>query len=115
MKHKPTVLSLVLRVVTGDFTWLYKSYSYIQGGPGDSNQQSHGSPDTDMKPTSEPMKEQNLKYFITESKETTWNIRNQSEVWSLFSFLMSEKVTEKEHQGFLIRTSFYSIVNIFCS
>lgn len=64
MKHKPTVLSLVLRVVTGDFTWLYKSYSYIQGGPGDSNQQSHGSPDTDMKPTSEPMKEQNLKYFF---------------------------------------------------
>lgn len=61
---KPTVLSLVLRVVTGDFTWLYKSYSYIQGGPGDSNQQSHGSPDTDMKPTSEPMKEQNLKYFL---------------------------------------------------
>lgn len=65
MKHKPTVPSLVLiRVVTGDFTWLYKSYSYIQGGPGDSNQQSHGSPDTDMKPTSEPMKEQNLKYFL---------------------------------------------------
>lgn len=27
-------------------------------------QQSHGSPDTDMKPTSEPMKEQNLKYFL---------------------------------------------------
>lgn len=64
MKHKPTVLSLVLRVVTGDFTWLYKSYSYIQGGPRDSNQQSHGSPDTDMKPTSEPMKEQNLKYCL---------------------------------------------------
>lgn len=53
-----------------------------------------------MKPTSEPMKEQNLKYFFKQSKETTWNIRNQSEVWSLFSFLMSEKVTEKEHKGF---------------
>lgn len=51
--------SLVLiRMVTGDFTGLYKSYSYSQGGPGDSNQQSHDLPDTDMKPTYERTKPQ---------------------------------------------------------
>lgn len=100
MKHKPTILSLVLiRVVTGDFTWLYKSYSYIQGGPGDSNQQSHGSPDTDMKQPLSLWKNKTSSIF-KQSKETTWNIRNQSEVWSLFSFLMSEKVTEKEQRFF---------------
>lgn len=102
MKHKPTILSLVLiRMVTGDFTWLYKSYSYIQGGPGDSNQQSHGSPDTDMKQPLSLWKNKTKVKRLHETLETRVKCDRCLVSWWARKWL-------KKNKGFLIRTSFYS-------
>lgn len=116
MKHKPTVLSLVLRVVTGDFTWLYKSYSYIQGGP------------RRFKPTISWFTwyrhETNLwayertkpqVFFKQKVKRLHETLETRVKCDHCLVSWWARKWLKKNTKVFLIRTSFYSIVNIFCS